>query len=292
MPLPFVKMHGLGNDYVYMIADDALLEVAPRLAPRISDRHCGVGSDGLILILPATRPDADARMVMYNADGSRAQMCGNGIRCVGKLVWDDHIGRRNPLRIETDAGLLTLALSVDADDRVQSVRVDMGPATLEPDAIPVDVTKVAGASAGKPLVRVGLTGGPAPDLRFTCVSMGNPHAVCFVDDLSSVPLSDWGPWIEHHAAFPARVNAHFARVLSPTRVEMITWERGSGMTRACGTGACAVAVAGVLEGRAQAAVTTVLPGGELEIEWDQADNRVYKTGPATEVFRGEWPERG
>ncbi|MCA9243327.1 MAG: diaminopimelate epimerase [Phycisphaerales bacterium] len=291
MSLPFVKMHGLGNDYVYVVTDnDALLDTAPRLAQRISDRHRGVGSDGLILILPATRPDADARMVMYNADGSRAQMCGNGVRCVGKLVWDDDIARRNPLRIETDAGVLSLDLRLGSENRVEAVRVDMGPAIFEADRIPIDANRLKNTAPGGPLIRVGLVGGPADDLAFTCLSMGNPHAVCFVDDLQSVPLTDWGPWIERHAAFPARVNIHFARVDSPARIEMMTWERGSGVTQACGTGACAVAVAGVLEDRTERAVTTVLPGGELKIEWDRDENRVYMTGPATEVFRGVWPE--
>lgn len=282
MPLQFTKMHGLGNDYVYICTFDQQVDDAPRLARRISDRHRGVGSDGMILIAPPTRADAQVRMIMYNADGSRAQMCGNGIRCVAKYAYDHDIARRNPLRVETDRGVLELALTTGGDGLVREVRVDMGEPILEPAALP---TKLPGDRIVRRRLDIAEF-----DLPVTCISMGNPHAVFFHPDVSCVPLSHWGPLVEHHAAFPERINVHFAQVLAPHRVRMITWERGSGPTLACGTGASAVCVAGVLNGLAASAIIAELPGGELRVEWDRGTNHVFLSGPAEEVYSGTWPE--
>lgn len=269
-------MHGLGNDYVYVNCFEERVAEAAALSRQISDRHRGVGSDGLILICPSSV--ADARMEMYNADGSRGQMCGNGIRCLAKYAYEHGLSRANPMRIETDAGVLTLNL-VLKDDRVALVRVDMGAPRLSPDALPARLE-------GEKIVDQPFEAGGRA-YRITCVSMGNPHLVVFADDLAKVNLAAEGPAIENHPAFPERTNAHFVKVIGPTEARMITWERGSGTTQACGTGACAVGVAGALTGRMQRKSTIHLPGGDLEIEW-AGDDHVYKTGPAVEVFSGEW----
>lgn len=282
MPLRFTKMHGLGNDYVYVSLLDQSVQDAPALARAISDRHRGVGSDGLILIAPPDGPDAHVRMEMYNADGSRAQMCGNGIRCVAKLAYERGLARFNPLRVATDAGVLSLDLTLDAAGRVSEVRVDMGEPILEAARIPV-------ALAGERVVNVAIPLGEQV-LSMTCVSTGNPHAVFFTDSLARVPLRDWGPKIERHPLFPQRTNVHFVQVIDRGRVKMATWERGSGITQACGTGASAVCVAGVLNGLTDRRIVATLPGGDLKLEWDQATNHVFMTGPATEVFTGVWPD--
>ncbi len=282
MPLKFTKLHGLGNDYVYVSLFDQRVADPGALARAVSDRHRGIGSDGLIIVAPPDVPDAHVRMIMYNVDGTRGEMCGNGIRCVAKLAYDHGLARHNPLRVQTDRGVLTLELRLDAVGRVAEVRVDMGPPILEPRQIPI---ALAGPRVvGYPLPLAGQT------LSLTAVSTGNPHAVLLVPDVARVPLSDWGPQVECHALFPQRTNVHFAEVLSPQRLRMITWERGSGATQACGTGASAVCVAGVLNALTERAVTVELPGGELQIEWDAATDHVFMTGPATEVFTGEWPE--
>lgn len=284
MALTFTKMHGLGNDYVYINTFDRELTNPVALARRMSDRHTGVGSDGLILIArpdaPAAAAGAHVRMIMYNADGSRSEMCGNGVRCVAKYAWDRGLARNNPMLVQTDRGILTLALTIGDDQRVERVRVDMGEPILEPARIPV-------ALGGD---RVVATAIPLMDrtLEMTCVSMGNPHAVFFVDDVKRVPLRDWGEKLERHPLFPQRTNVHFVQVVEPTRVRMITWERGTGPTQACGTGAAAVCVAGVLTRRTQRTIRAALPGGELELAWDETTNHVFKTGPATEVFDGTW----
>lgn len=282
MGLRFTKMHGLGNDYVYISTFDQAIANPASLAKAISDRHRGVGSDGLILIAPPTTPTAHVRMEMYNADGSRAQMCGNGIRCVAKFTYERGLARDNPLRIETDAGVLTLALTLDPRQRVQLVRVDMGAPILDPLKIPVSLAGPTVIDASIPLMDT--------VLAITCISMGNPHAVLFVDQLVRVPMKEWGPRLERHPLFPQRINVHFAQVLKPNRVRVVTWERGAGMTQACGTGACAVCVAGVLTKRTERRITAFLPGGDLELEWDEASDHVFMTGPASEVFQGEWPE--
>jgi len=269
-------MHGLGNDYVFVDCFAETVADPAELARLISDRHRGVGGDGLILIRPSDV--ADVRMEMYNADGSRAQMCGNGVRCVAKYVYEHGLARRNPLRVETDAGLLNLELFVDGD-RVERVRVDMGRPSLDPKDLPCTI------QANSVIARPMEIGGGRYEV--TCVSMGNPHAVVFVDDPADVDLSVVGPRFEHAPEFPERINTHFARVDSPEHVTMRTWERGSGATQACGTGASAVCVAGAVTGRTRRAVTASLPGGDLQLEWAD-DDHVYMTGPAVEVFSGEW----
>lgn len=279
--LRFTKIHGLGNDYVYISLFDQAVDEPSALARRISDRHRGVGADGLILVAPPTSSDAHVRMIMYNADGSRAAMCGNGIRGVAKLAYDRGFARANPLRVQTDHGVLTLELMLDAAGRVVAVRVDMGPPILDPRHIPVRIASER--VVGRPLELAGQT------LPMTCVSMGNPHAVLFVPDVAAVPLTEWGPLVERHPLFPERVNVHFVQVLGRRRLRMVTWERGAGATLACGTGAAATCVAGRLNQLTDPAVTIEVPGGELELEWDEASEHVFMTGPTEEVFSGEWP---
>lgn len=280
--LKFTKMHGLGNDYVYVGLFDQQVADPAALARAVSDRHRGIGSDGLILVGPPQAPTAQVRMQMFNADGSRAQMCGNGIRCVAKLAYERGWARFNPLRVETDAGVLTLQLTLDAQGRVALVRVDLGEPILEAARIPVRSTTARVLNL--PIEFCGTS------LPMTCVSMGNPHVVFFVPELERVPLAEWGPVLERHPLFPERINVHFVQVESPTYIRMATWERGAGPTQACGTGAAAVCVAGVLTGNSQRKLRARLPGGELDLEWDEATNHVFKAGPATEVFTGEWPQ--
>jgi diaminopimelate epimerase len=274
----FTKMHGAGNDYIYV---DCFHNPPPRdpagLSRAISDRHFGVGGDGLILICPSER--ADARMRMFNADGSEAEMCGNGVRCVAKYVYDHGIARKPRLTIETGRGLLTLDLQVSGG-KVHQVCVDMGEPILAAERIPTTLP-------GNPPLNVPL---PGHQLRVSCVSMGNPHCVAFVDAITDELVLGVGPQVERHPAFPRRVNAEFVQVNGPTDVTVRVWERGSGETLACGTGACAVCVAGVLTGRTGRAITAHLPGGDLQLEWSEADNHVYLTGPAVEVFHGDWPD--
>lgn len=279
----FTKMHGIGNDYVYVDCVRGKPPADPAaLARAVSDRHFGVGSDGLILICPSER--ADARMRMFNADGSESEMCGNGLRCVAKFVHDHGIAAKPRLSIETGRGVLTVDLEVK-DGKAERVRVNMGEPILEAAKIPT-------ALPGNPPVNVPLVAGGV-SFAATCVSMGNPHAVVYVGDEYFAGghdlVDELGPKVERHEVFPRRVNAHFVKVHSPGEVTMRTWERGSGVTLACGTGACAVCVAGVLTGRTGRKLLAHLPGGDLELEWSEADNCVYMTGPASEVFTGEWP---
>lgn len=292
--MKFTKMHGLGNDYVYVNCFDEQITDPASLARLISDRHTGVGSDGLILICPSER--ADVRMEMYNADGSRAQMCGNGIRCVAKYAYEHGLirraadavssaagacnGRTTTITVETDAGVKTLELAV-ANGAVRTVRVDMGRPSLRPADLPC---RLPGDRIIDRDVAVGGT-----TYRMTCVSVGNPHAIVFVDDLDRVDLATDGSAIENADVFPERINAHFVRVDGRGEVTMATWERGSGMTRACGTGATAVCVAGAISGRTDRAILAHLPGGDLRLNWAE-DDHVYMSGPASEVFTGEWPE--
>lgn len=286
----FTKMQGCGNDYIYV---DCFKEKPPAdpaaLSRKISDRHFGVGADGLILICPSEK--GDARMRMFNADGSEAEMCGNGVRCVAKYVHDHGIARKSPLRIETGRGVLTLELEI-ARGKVERVRVDMGEPILDSAKIPTTLP-------GPRVVNQALPAGPidpaerwvancGADLRVTCVSMGNPHAVLFCRDVAKVPLASIGPELETAAIFPRRSNIHFVQVHSPNEVTMRTWERGSGITLACGTGACAVCVASVLTERTGRKILAHLPGGDLQLEWAAGDNHVFMTGPAAEVFDGEW----
>ena len=281
----FTKMHGAGNDYVYVNCfEEPLPDDPAELARRVSDRHFGIGGDGLILICPSQK--ADARMKMFNADGSEAEMCGNGVRCLAKYVYDHGLCRKKTPKIETGAGVLTLELEL-ADGRVRRVRVDMGEPTLQPDKIP---TTLPGNPllGGSPVVDVDLTLGDRK-LRVTCVSMGNPHCVTFVDELTDHWVLEIGPQLETDVHFPNRVNAEFVEVISAGEVRMRVWERGSGETLACGSGACAVCVAGVLAGRTGREVLAHLPGGDLQLQWAE-DNHVYMTGPAVEVFSGEWED--
>jgi diaminopimelate epimerase len=276
----FTKMHGIGNDYVYVNCfEEKLPADVAKLAIEVSDRHTGIGGDGLILICPSEV--ADARMRMFNADGSESEMCGNGIRCVAKYVFDHGISRKETLRIETGRGVLTLQCDVSGG-RVQQVRVNMGQPILKSADIPTTLP-------GDPPIRQPLT---VADRTFdvTCVSMGNPHCVTFVEEINDDWVLRIGPQVERHPAFPRRVNAEFIQVLSPTELRMRVWERGSGETLACGTGACAVAVAGVLAGVSERKVTIHLLGGDLQLEWADS-GEVYMTGPAAEVFSGDYQPR-
>jgi diaminopimelate epimerase len=280
----FTKMHGIGNDYIYVDCTRNPVPADPAsLSRAISDRHFGVGSDGLILICPSDK--ADARMRMFNADGSESEMCGNGLRCVAKFVYDHGIARKPKLAIETGRGVLTVALEVK-QDRVSRATVNMGEPILNSADIP---TKLPGdPPVNAPLIVAGTR------FEATCVSMGNPHAVLYVGEeffqtAERDLVAEYGPKVERAPEFPRRVNAHFVKVHSPGEVTMRTWERGSGITLACGTGACAVCVAGVLSDRTGRRLLAHLPGGDLELHWSEADNCVYKTGPAIEVFSGEWP---
>ncbi len=285
----FVKLHGLGNDYVYV---DCVNHTPPRdpaaLSRVISDRHFGVGGDGLILICPSER--ADVRMRMFNADGSEAEMCGNGVRCVAKYAFDHGLTRNNPLTVETGRGVLTLNLQL-RNGKVETVTVRMGEPILEAEKVPTTLPGPRVVNHDHPAFRWDAPWVSACGLEagVTCVSMGNPHAVFYCRDVAKVPLEQVGPEIENAAVFPRRINVHFVQVHSPEEVTMRTWERGSGITLACGTGACAVAVAGVLTGRTSRNILAHLPGGDLRLEWREADNQVYMTGPAVEVFSGEWP---
>ena len=274
MKLPFTKMHGISNDYVYVNTFSTAVTDPPSLARRLSERRTGIGGDGLILICPS--PTAHARMEMYNADGSRGEMCGNGIRCVGKYVYDHGLARDNPLKIDTDSGLKVLFLELE-DSAVTRVTVDMGEPILDGRQIPL---ATPGQMIDQPLTVDGTA------YQVTCVSMGNPHCVTFVEDVEPLALETLGPKFEHHPLFPDRVNTEFIQVVSPTELNMRVWERGSGETWACGTGACAAAVAAMLTNRTERRVSVHLRGGDLDIEWRTADGHVYMTGAAEEVFEG------
>lgn len=278
----FTKMHGAGNDYVYINCfDEPTPADIPSTAIAISDRHTGVGGDGLVLIGPSKV--ADARMRMFNADGSESEMCGNAIRCVAKYVSDRGIARKPELKIETGRGILTMQLFTGAGGKVEQVTVNMGAPILESARIPTTLP-------GDPPTNAKLdVAGMSIDV--TCVSMGNPHCVTFVDEVNDDWVLRVGPQIERHPAFPRRVNAEFIQVVSRDEFIMRVWERGSGETLACGTGACASAVAGVLTGRTNRTVTAHLRGGDLKLEWS-ASGDVFMTGPATEVFSGEWSATG
>ena len=272
--LHFAKLQGTANDFIYVDARAGFPGDPAAVARRLCDRRRGIGADGLILLLPST--EADGRMVIYNSDGSRAEMCGNGIRGLAKLVHDQGLLTQNPLTLETDAGVKTLSLHLDGG-RVTRVTVDMGMPEWRGRSIPVDAD---GEVLDHPLVVDGRT------WSVTCVSMGNPHCVVFVDDVATLPLETLGPRFEHHPFFPRRVNTEFVRVDAPDRLTMRVWERGAGETMACGTGACAVGVAAARTGRSARHVTVTLPGGPLEIDW-RPDDRVLMTGDAVAVFEGQ-----
>ena len=275
----FTKMKGLGNDYVYVNCFEEKVARPSETAVRVSDRHFGIGADGLILIKPSEK--ADFEMEMYNADGSRGEMCGNGIRCVAKYVYDYGLTDQTHISIETLGGIKYLDLIVE-EGRVRLVKVDMGSPVLEAEQIPI--IGLGNRVLDEP-IRV-----DDMEYRITGVSMGNPHGVVFLKDVKNLEIEKIGPLFEHHECFPNRVNTEFAHVLDRQTAEMRVWERGSGETLACGTGACAVAVACVLNGYTEEEVTVKLLGGELQIRWDREKDRVYMTGPAEVVFDGEWPE--
>ena len=273
--MKFTKMQGLGNDYVYVDCTRKMIEDPEGTARFVSDRHFGIGSDGLILICPSEV--ADFEMKMYNADGSRGEMCGNGIRCVAKYVYDYGLTDKTAISIETLGGIKYLNLTVE-DGKAVMIRVDMGTPGLSPEQIPI-------VAEGDRVIDESIQV-DGVEYRMTGVSMGNPHAVVYVDDVQGMDLEKIGPFFEHHERFPKRINTEFARVLDRRTVEMRVWERGSGETLACGTGACAVAVASILNGLTEDAVTVKLLGGDLEIWWDRKENKVYMTGPAKVVFDG------
>jgi diaminopimelate epimerase len=275
----FTKMQGAGNDYIYVDCfAQPVPEKLPELARAVSDRHFGVGGDGLVLIGPSDQ--CDAQMRMFNADGSESEMCGNAIRCVAKYLFEHNIAKNETLAIESAGQVLTLELSV-IDQKVDRVRVDMGEPILASQQIPTTL-------AGDPVADVTLSLSDR-EFQVTCVSMGNPHCVIFVAAITDELVASVGPRIENDVHFPNRVNVEFVELLSRREMRQRTWERGSGETLACGTGAAAVCVAGVLTGRTDREVAIHLLGGDLQLEWNKSDNRVYKTGPAIEVFSGEWP---
>lgn len=277
--MKFTKMQGCGNDYVYVNCFKETIKDRKAMAIKISDRHYGVGSDGLILICPSEV--ADFQMVMFNADGSQSQMCGNGIRCVGKYVYDYGLTDKTEITVETLAGIKKLSLHVK-DGKVFEVTVNMGSPIVEAKQIPVVAEK-------SPVVSQPITV-DGRDEKMTCVSMGNPHAIFYVEDPLALDLEKIGPAYENHTRFPERVNAEFVKVLDRNTVQMRVWERGSGETLACGTGACATAYACILNGLTEDTVTVKLLGGDLRIRYDRGENTIYMTGPATTVFEGEWEE--
>ena len=276
--MKFTKMQGCGNDYVYVDCTKSLIDHIPETAVKVSDRHFGIGSDGLILIRSSEK--ADFFMDMYNNDGSRAQMCGNGIRCVAKYIYDKGLTDKKQLTIETLGGMKQLELTVE-NGEVTFVTVNMGNPVLKPSLIPVVSEKEM--VINEPIMVNG------KEYGITCVSMGNPHAVVFVEDTKTIPMNEIGPLFEHHELFPERVNTEFVHVVDRSRIEMRVWERGSGETLACGTGACASVMACILNGYTDHEVTVSLLGGELKIRYDEKENIIYMTGPAVTVFEGEFP---
>lgn len=273
--MKFTKMHGLGNDYVYVNCFEEKIDNPPAVARFVSDRHFGIGSDGLIMINPSKT--ADFEMEMYNADGSRGEMCGNGIRCVAKYVYDYGLTDKTQISVETLGGIKYLDLTVE-DGKVSLVKVDMGKPELEANLIPIISEREQ--VIDEPIEVDG------KEYHMTGVSMGNPHAVIYVDDVKGLDLEKIGPKFENHERFPKRINTEFVHCIDRQTVEMRVWERGSGETLACGTGACAVAVSSILNNLTDTQVTVKLLGGDLQIEWDREKDRVFMTGPATVVFDG------
>jgi len=274
--MKFTKMHGIGNDYVYVNCFKEEVKNPEAVAKMVSDRHFGIGSDGLILIKPSQK--ADFQMDMYNADGSQSAMCGNGIRCVAKYVYDYGLTDKIQISVDTKSGVKYLDLTVE-DGKTVLIKVNMGAAQLAAAKIPILSEK--NQVIDEPIEVNG------KEYRMTGVSMGNPHAVIYMDDIKGLDIEKIGPEFEHHPCFPERINAEFVRVIDEQTVEMRVWERGSGETLACGTGACAVAVASILNGYTKDEVTVKLLGGDLYIQWDRENNLVYMTGPAAVVFDGE-----
>lgn len=274
--MKFTKMHGIGNDYVYVNCFEESVKNLAEVSKFVSDRHFGIGSDGLILISPSAI--ADFRMNIYNADGSQAEMCGNGIRCVAKYVYDYGLTDKTEISVETLAGIKYLRLQVE-NGKVANVEVNMGAPILEPKEIPVAVEE-------SPVVNVPVEV-KGKIYHMTCVSMGNPHAIIFMKNVKDLDIAAIGPYFENHTVFPKRTNTEFVEVLDRNTVNMRVWERGSDETLACGTGACATTVACILNDKTENEVTVHLLGGDLKIRWDREANQVYMTGPATVVFDGE-----
>ncbi len=273
----FTKMQGAGNDYVYVNCMDKMIANVNETAKMISDRHFGVGSDGLVLICPSDK--ADFRMDMYNSDGTQAEMCGNASRCVGKYVHDKGLTDKTVITLETLAGIKTLELILNEKGETEAVRVNMGAPELVPERIPI-------AADGDRFVDMPVTA-DGKEWRVTGVSMGNPHAVTFIDDVDGLDIEKIGPVFEHHPLFPNRINTEFANIVDKNTVKMRVWERGAGETLACGTGACAVLAAATLCGYVDGEADLELIGGTLHIKWDKEDNNIYMTGPAEFVFEGE-----
>lgn len=310
MTIKFTKMHGCGNDYVYVNCFEHHIENPEQLAIFVSDRHFGIGSDGLVLIMPSA--SCDFRMRMFNADGSEAQMCGNASRCVAKYCYDNHLTSKKEFTLETLAGIKVLQVFTDANDKVAKVRVNMGEPIFRPTDVPValpaacqSLDKVVSLTLPLPQeimsqisaiitdpvlpIKGEVSCSDGEGLPFTAVSMGNPHAVYFLPSrevVENLPLEQIGPTFEHHPYFPARINSEFVYVYDRSHARMRVWERGSGETWACGTGSCATLVACVLNGLTDRRITLDLNGGSLELEWDEASNCVFMTGPATKVFEG------
>jgi len=274
--MKFTKMHGAGNDYIYVNCMEQCVENPSGVAKFVSDRHFGIGSDGLVLILPSEK--ADFRMRMFNSDGSEAEMCGNAVRCVGKYVYDNGLTDEKVVKVETLAGIKILDMTVE-NDKVILVKVDMGEPILQPAKIPVN--------SGKELFISEPVDLDGQIYKVTCVSMGNPHAVTYVENVDSFPLETVGPRMETHTLYPRKINAEFVQIIDRNTLKMRVWERGAGETLACGTGACAVLVASVLNGVSERKATVRLLGGDLFIEWNEKDNHVYMTGPAVKVYDGE-----
>ena len=276
--MKFTKMHGIGNDYIYVNGFEETIDDPVSFAICYSDRHKGIGSDGLVIILPSD--SCDFKMRMFNADGSESEMCGNASRCIGKFVYDKGLTDKTELTLETLAGVKKLKLFLGADKLVETVTVDMGEPILESGLIPTTIDTPS-------VINEPVTFNSEIQYNITCVSMGNPHAVIFTNCIEKLDLTKIGPVTENAAIFPRRTNTEFIEVLSTNRIKMRVWERGSGETMACGTGACASVVAAVLNGLTGRKTTVELLGGELTIEWRESDNRVYLTGGATTVFEGE-----
>jgi len=278
--LNFIKMHGLGNDFI-MVEDlkEKLSEQSlSKLAVELCDRKFGIGADGLVLILTSTK--ADIRMRIFNPDGSEPEMCGNAIRCFGKLAWEEGLVTKTDITVETLAGIIKPQLTLKGDD-IEAIRVDMGEPILKRENIPMSGTGTSPVIGEEIIINSG------QGFKFTAVSMGNPHCIIFVDDVEDIPLIQWGPELEKHNLFPRKTNVEFVQVLTPEHVKMRVWERGAGETLACGTGACATAVASILNDKTGRKVKVSLARGDLDIEWSKDNNRVYMTGPATKVFTGQ-----
>ena len=274
--MKFTKMHGIGNDYVYVNCFEESVKNPAEVSKFVSDRHFGIGSDGLILISPSAK--ADFRMNIYNADGSQAEMCGNGIRCVAKYVYDYGLTDKTEFSVETLAGIKYLKLQIE-NGKTATVEVNMGAPILEAKAIPVAVEE-------SPVVNVPVEV-KGKIYHMTCVSMGNPHAIIFMNNVKDLDIEAIGPYFENHTVFTKRTNTEFVEVIDRNTVNMRVWERGSDETLACGTGACATTVACILNNKTEDEVTVHLLGGDLKIRWDRENNQVYMTGPATVVFDGE-----